>query len=106
MAEVKWTERATLAKEEILEYGSLKFGERAVKKLYEQFLEAQYQLTHFPFSGKREPLLEDFKKEYRGVVVHAHYKLVYYFDEAIDVIYITDIWDTRMSPTKLTRRFR
>ena len=35
------------------------------------------------------------------MVVHEHYKLVYYINEAKDRIVIADLWDTRQEPRQL-----
>lgn len=101
MAKIIWSDKATLAKEKVLEYGYKEFGEYSVRKLYHQITKVQDLLELFPFSGKHESLLEDFDTNYRSVVFHAHYKLVYYFDELTDEVHISDIWDTRRSPQNL-----
>ena len=31
---------------------------------------------------------------------------IYFYDDATDTIHIMDIWDTRMSPTTLTKRIK
>lgn len=104
MVKISWTERAALAKEKVLELGYKEFGETAVKRLYRRILEVQDQLECFPFIGKCELLLEDFALEYRSIVFHIHYKIVYYYDESTDTVYISDIWDTRRSPRNLRKR--
>lgn len=106
MAKIVWSDKATLAKEKILEYGYKEFGEYSVRKLYSQILRVQDLLELFPFSGKHEPLLEDFGTSYRSVVFHAHYKLVYYFDEQTDEVRVSDIWDTRRAPQNLRQGFQ
>ena len=106
MAKIVWSDKATLAKEKILEYGYKEFGEYSVRKLYSQILRVQDLLELFPFSGKHEPLLEGFGTSYRSVVFHAHYKLVYYFDEQTDEVRVSDIWDTRRAPQNLRQDFQ
>lgn len=106
MAKIVWSDKATLAKEKILEYGYKEFGEYSVRKLYSQILRVQDLLELFPFSGKHEPLLEGLGTSYRSVVFHAHYKLVYYFNEQTNEVRVSDIWDTRRAPQNLRQGFQ
>ena len=53
--------------------------------------------------GKIEPELEGKAYEYRSIVVHEHFKLVYRVDEMHDTIYITAFWDVRQEPQRLTQ---
>lgn len=39
--------------------------------------------------------------EYRSLVIHEHYKLIYYINDNNGVIYITDLFDTRREPKRL-----
>ena len=34
------------------------------------------------------------------------FKIIYYYDEVEDIVYIVDIWDTRMNPKTLIRRIK
>ena len=47
MAKVVWSDKATLAKEKILEYGYKEFGEYSARKLYGQILRVQDLLELF-----------------------------------------------------------
>jgi hypothetical protein len=48
-----------------------------------------------PLLGKREFLLEDRRDHvYRSLLVHKHFKVVYYIDES----YIVALWDVRREP--------
>jgi len=38
--------------------------------------------------------------------MHRRFKLIYYYDELSDIVHIMDIWDTRMSPTTLTKSIK
>jgi len=38
---------------------------------------------------------------YRSLVVHPHFKLVYYINEAKERIVITNFWDVRREPREL-----
>lgn len=106
MAKIIWSDKATLAKEKVLEYGYREFGEYSVRKMYRQMVKIQDLLELFPLSGKHEPLLDEFEMDYRSMVFHAHYKLVYYFNEQTDEVRILDIWDTRRAPQNLRQGFQ
>lgn len=43
-------------------------------------------------------LLERYPQSFRSIVVHEHYKLVYYIDKNEDTVYVVDIWNTRRDP--------
>ena len=38
--------------------------------------------------------------------MHRRFKIIYFYDEANDVVTIMDIWDTRMNPQALIRRIK
>lgn len=65
-----------------------------------------YLLSAFPQMGKVEPILEGRHREYRSLVMHELFKLVYYINEKKQRIVIADLWDTRREPNKLSRRIR
>lgn len=56
--------------------------------------------------GKVEPLLVGRAYEYRSLVVHEHFKMIYRVDDACDIIYIIDFRDVRQEPQTLTNRGR
>ena len=49
-----------------------------------------------PRLGIAEPLLAGRKREYRSIVVHKLFKLVYYVKD--ETVYIAALWDTRREP--------
>ena len=56
------------------------------------------RLAAFPYMGKVEHLLSGLSKEYRSLVVHEHYKLIYRVSEEEDTVYVVALWDTRRNP--------
>ena len=40
--------------------------------------------------GKIEPALRGLKREYRSLVVHKNYKVIYYIDD--DMVFIASFW--------------
>ncbi len=63
-------------------------------------------LANNPYMGPLEPLLAGRRRAYRSLVVHEHFKLIYYADEQKDILYITALWDTRREPSALVRGIR
>lgn len=56
------------------------------------------RLATFPYMGKVEYFLSGSSKEYRSLVVHNHYKLIYRVSEVEDTVYVVALWDTRRNP--------
>ena len=98
MAKVKWEEDARERELEILEYGRKNFGARSSKKLYKKFKRAETNLTGNPLIGMREIYLANRSHDYRSLFVPEYFKLVYYYDDMCDTVFITDVWDTRKEP--------
>ncbi len=59
-------------------------------------------LKHSPEIGQREPALTNRKLEYR-YIVESNYKLIYTINKEKRQVRITDIFDTKQSPTKIKR---
>ena len=104
MAKVEWTKGANRARIAILAYGSDMFGLKASQQLNDRIEDYADCLGKTPFMGIIEPLLAERRIEYRSLVIHKHYKLIYRVEN--DKVYIADLWDTRCEPARLTRRMR
>lgn len=78
MVEVIWTKRANRERIATLTYGAKAFGKHAAGKLNERIESYVVLLVENPHLGGFEPLLAERRREYRSLVVHEHYKLVYY----------------------------
>ncbi|RHJ95358.1 type II toxin-antitoxin system RelE/ParE family toxin [Parabacteroides bouchesdurhonensis] len=94
--QVIWTEDALDELSSVLEYGACAFGKRAVERFYEKLLENELRLANNPYMGELDPLLAGRPQNFRSLVVHCHYKLVYYVEA--ETIYITALFDTRRDP--------
>lgn len=84
--------------------GAQIFGVKIAQRLNDRIEDDVSRLAINPLMGAIEPLLNNRRLEYRSLVVHEHYKLVYRIEEPH--IYIVDLWDTRREPDKLSRRIR
>ncbi len=104
--QVKWTAQATKAITQIINWGKLNFSEQTIARLFYKIISYETPLTNNPYMGALEPLLAGRKLPYRSLVIHEHYKLIYYVDEKKERLYISDVWDTRRKPMTLTKRIR
>lgn len=104
MAEVIWSKKANKKRIAVLTYGAENFGTKAAQKLNDRIEDYTNLLAANTRMGIVEPLLTQRRHEYRSLVVHEHYKLVYYIKE--DTLYIVDLWDTRREPKGLAHRIR
>ncbi len=82
--------------------GREQFGERTARKFLKQILSESNLLATHPYIGRLEPYLAHLPGDYRSLVVHSHYKLVYRVDEERETVIILALWDTRQDPARLT----
>lgn len=84
-----------------LDYGRREFGIMAQRNLRKHIERTTGLLKSFPHMGKIESQLSGRKYEYRSIVVHKLFKMIYRVDEVRDTIYIVGFWDTRREPQAL-----
>lgn len=89
-----------------IEQGEQKFGVTVATKFYNRFMEYAKRLSTNSELGFPEPLLAERRRKYRSLMINEHFKLVYYYDEVKDTLFIIDLWDTRREPQSLSRRIR
>jgi toxin ParE1/3/4 len=94
-----WTIPGQEELELIYEYYSLK-SETAAFKIVDTILSRVFQLKKFPLSGQEEQFLKKANKGYRYIVA-GNYKIIYRIEGS--VVYITDVFDVRQNPKKITR---
>lgn len=102
MAEIVWRKKAKKQQRKVLLYGEQVFGRHVAQKLYDQIIRSVLLLAANPYMGSLEPLLAARQTPYRSLVVHEHYKLIYWVDENKEILYVSDLWDTRREPQSLT----
>lgn len=102
--QVIWRKIAREELRNVLRYGRENFGMHAIQHFYEQIDRCELLLSSNPSMGHIESSFADRQKVYRSLVVHRHYKFVYWVDETKGVIYIADLWDTRREPATLAGR--
>lgn len=99
--QVKWDKRAMKRLDKATEYGLYKFGEITSIRFYQKIRSYDSLLAEHPRLGKVEPLLIGRRFEYRSLVVHEYYKLIYYINEVKSRIVVSDFWDVRQEPQHL-----
>ena len=79
-------------------------SETAAIQLFNDILDETDRLRSFPEIGKREPLLKDFPKTFRSLVVRKNFKVIYFVE--FGKIYITAVWDCRKDPQTIFQLFK
>lgn len=105
MAQVVIRNRARKRLETILECAYVEYGRTTLERFLKEIEHIDQRLSTQPKSYPIEPLLGYKKKEYRGCILKKNFKLIYYYQESTDTVYISTVWDMRMSPEKLLRDF-
>ncbi|WP_455591931.1 type II toxin-antitoxin system RelE/ParE family toxin [Bacteroides sp.] len=98
---VEWKKRAVRQLENAVTYGQMVFGRKAAIKFYRQVKSNDSRLAENPYLGSSEPLFAHRKTQYRSLVVHEHYKLIYWVDEKKGILFISALLDVRREPDKL-----
>ena len=96
---VLWTAFAESQLDCIYDYIQTKNPYIAVN-IYNDILNESAMLAYFPRMAAIEPLLSEFPKEYRSLVVHQNYKVVYYID-CETTIYVVAVFDCRQNHEEL-----
>lgn len=103
MAKVVWREKASQLLEAHLDYALTEFGQKAVLNWYRDIQRIETRMAMHPESFTLEPLLAHRGKAYRGAIIMKNFKLIHYYDQICDTVFIDYIWDMRMRPAKLRK---
>jgi plasmid stabilization system protein ParE len=98
--QVIWSDEALTDLEAIYNFIA-ENSQSAAQKIVETILSRTSQLEAFPESGASQETLKTKSKEYR-YLIEGHYKIVYSFVNAQNVVYVEVIFDTRLNPEKLS----
>lgn len=63
-------------------------GETAVDKFWNAMIAAGELLSSHPYLGKIEPILQDSSKEYRALIKHRDYKIIYYIEDDSHIVIV------------------
>ena len=105
MAEIIWTKAVRIKLKNHLDYAYREFGAKTMKKWLEQIEYHKDSFKKFPTSYTPVRELSNEDTIYRGCTVMGRFKLIYYYDEQADMVYIVDLWDVRRNPENLIREF-
>ena len=95
---VLWSDYAINELEQIFDYYKYNASLKVSKKIVSQIIDRTLLLEINPFAGKREPLLENRKREYRYIII-GNYKIIYFVDD--NIANISSVFDCRQNPIKI-----
>ncbi len=104
MAKVIWTDKAKYIRRGLYVNGVLNFGPFTALKTVRKIESIADRLELFPNMGYQEPLLQDSTPTYRTIPINKRFKIIYWYNEAKDMVVIEDIWDMRRAPQNLKKR--
>jgi plasmid stabilization system protein ParE len=79
------------------------YSEMYAVDIYNQIVEEAEELQYFPQMAPKEPLLDEYKEEYRSLVVR-NYKVVYFVEN--ETVNVVAVFDCRQNPVKLRNSIR
>jgi len=98
---VVWTKSALASLQHIYQYYKKNVSITIALNIRQLILTASIQLENFSSSGQVEELLDETKYTYR-YILRGRYKIIYTIIR--DMVFITDIIDTRQDPDKIKER--
>ena len=104
MVVVKWHEYAWQLFNDHVDFARYEFGRKTSEKWIDEMVSIDKRLRLFPESFSPEPLLCDRKVRYRSCLIMKRFKIVYFYEQDTDTVYIVDIWDSLQNPKTLTNR--
>lgn len=97
-----WYKRAEKRLYDSAAYSAREFGKAVADSFMKDVLRQAALLCNHPRLGKVEQSLASKRThQYRSLVVHPYFKLIYYINEAKERIVITNLFDTRREPKQL-----
>ncbi len=99
--EIYWTNFAKSELRKIFKYYKEEASLRVARKIVDDIVKSTLKLSAQPYIGAKEPLLKDREQDFR-YLVHKNYKIIYWHNEEKSRIDISDVFDTRRNPIKLT----
>ena len=99
---VVWTDFAKSELNHIFEYYHQKINLKLARKLITQIVLDTDILKTFPDIGTEEEALKTRPQLFR-YILSSNYKIIYWHNSKMDRVEIVDVFDTRQSPSKITR---
>lgn len=97
---IDWSKKARKRMRDIRDYYE-KISLKVSMEILKDIKSSVEPLKEFPQMAAMEPLLSDFPKPFRSLVVRSTYKIIYYVDDNKEVINIVTVWDCRQDAKKL-----
>jgi toxin ParE1/3/4 len=95
---ILYTKQAIDGLNDSLNFIAPKVSTQKLTEIRDNILDTVDSLLINPHSGQIEPFLSHFELDYRRIIF-SHYKIIYRIEG--DIIYITDIFDSRQDPSKM-----
>ena len=99
----KWEVRLRLRKQ--LEYAREEFGLLTARRWVEQLQLFEERVKEYPASYTPVRELKDEPILYRGCTIMKNFKIIYYYEEQTDKVFIVTLWDMRRNPLRLVKEF-
>lgn len=99
---VFWTDFAKQELKNIFDYYKKEVSLKIASQIVLQIAESTLVLTYNPEIGQVEILLKNRHQKFRYIIT-TYYKIIYWVNKIENRIAISDVFDTRQNPIKLTR---
>lgn len=96
-----YTDRALISLQECLDFLAAEMPSEKVNEIRDRILNKADRLLETPHIGQEEPYLSHLGLSHRRII-EGNYKIIYRVEK--DLVYVTDIFDTRQDPDKLEKR--
>ena len=106
MAQIIWTEEADALFNQFVMNAFVEYGRKTSQRWMNERIKMTDRLENHPTSYPPEELLSKRSICFRSHQILGRFKIVHYYDEASDTVFIVDIWDTRMNPKTLIKRIK
>ena len=106
MAVVKWRKQAWHLFNCYVEHARIEFCEKTARRWLDETSIIYDRLQKYPLAYTPEALLKGKRHQYRSCHVMRRFKIVYYYSAKSDIVYIRDVWDTRINPVTLKNRLK
>lgn len=91
--------------DEILTYLHRNYSLERVSEIDEEIIDQVYSLQSNPHRGSIENFLKKGSKIYRYILFretrYFELKIVYFIDDQVDQVFVTDFFPTKMNPTRI-----
>lgn len=97
---VYWTQLAEDKLDDIFEYYKFKAGIKVAQTLVNEIIDVSFTLEFNAYGGQKEELLSERVQDFR-YLVFKNYKIIYWIDGDKQIVFVSNIFDTRQNPQKL-----